>query len=118
MSERSARIGSERIKAMVRPVTTSGEGELVTGSGLQSQRTELAWLRTVLSSWAVAALTARMAFPAGIVAVTGPVAVTVIAHARRRRLREAPVPPTLSRTAAALLVLACVLIAVAAGSLI
>jgi hypothetical protein len=90
----------------------------VSGSGLQRQRTELAWLRTVLSSWAVAALTARTAFPVGIVAVTGPVAVTVIAHARRRRLRENAVPPTLSRTAAVLLAVACALIAVAAGSLI
>lgn len=87
-------------------------------SGLQRQRTELAWLRTVLASWAVAALTARMAFPVGIVAVTGPVAVTVVAHARRRRLRERSVPPALSRTAAVFLAVACVLIAVAAGSLI
>lgn len=90
----------------------------MSASGLQSQRTELAWLRTVLSSWAVAALTARMAFPVGIIAVTGPVAVTVIAHARRRRLRKKGVPPELSRRAAVLLAVACVLVAVAAGSLV
>ena len=86
--------------------------------GLQRQRTELAWLRTMLSSWAVAVLTARTAFPIGIVAVTGPVAVTVIAHARRRRLRHEKTPPPLSRTLALLLAVACVVIAMAAASMV
>jgi lysylphosphatidylglycerol synthetase-like protein (DUF2156 family) len=86
--------------------------------GLQEQRTELAWLRTMLSSWAVAVLTARTAFPIGIIAVSGPMAVTVIAHARRRRLREEGTPPALTRTVAMLLAVACVVIAVAAASLI
>jgi uncharacterized membrane protein YidH (DUF202 family) len=87
-------------------------------SGLQRQRTELAWLRTVLSSWAVAALTARTAFPIGIVALTGPVAVTAIAHARRRRLREDGAPAPLSRTVAMLLAVACVVITAAAVALV
>jgi lysylphosphatidylglycerol synthetase-like protein (DUF2156 family) len=91
----------------------------VSGSGgLQRQRTELAWLRTILSSWAVAVLTARTAFPVGIIAVFGPVAVTAIAHVRRRRLREDGTPPALTRTVAALLAVACVVIAVAAASLL
>jgi hypothetical protein len=86
--------------------------------GLQRQRTELTWLRTMLSSWAVAVLTARTALPIGIVAMTGPVAVTVIAHARRRRLRQEKTPPPLSRTLALLLAVACVVIALAAASLV
>jgi lysylphosphatidylglycerol synthetase-like protein (DUF2156 family) len=89
----------------------------VTG-GLQRQRTELAWLRTMLSSWAVAVLTARTAFPIGIVAVTGPVAVTVIAHARRRRLGQEATPPPLPRALALLLTVACVGIAVVAVALV
>lgn len=83
-------------------------------SGLQGQRTELAWLRTMLSSWAVAVLTARVAFPVGIIALTGPVAVTAIGHARRRWLRDEP-PPALSRVVAALMVTACAGIVVAAA---
>jgi hypothetical protein len=86
----------------------------VTG-GLQGQRTELSWLRTTLSSWAVAVLTARMAFPVGIIVLTGPVAVTVIAHRRRRRLKNAGTPPALDRGTAILMAIACVMIAFAAG---
>jgi hypothetical protein len=82
-------------------------------SGLQRQRTELAWLRMILSCWAVAVLTARVTFPVGILAVTGPVAVTAIAQARRRRLRGEGTPPTLSRVVAVLVVVACVVTAVA-----
>jgi uncharacterized membrane protein YidH (DUF202 family) len=83
-------------------------------SGLQAERTELAWLRTTLSSWAVAVLTARVAFPVGIIAVTGPVAVTVIAHARRRRLAREETPPALPHGTATLTAVACAAIAVAA----
>jgi len=89
----------------------------VNASGLQCQRTELAWLRTMLSSWAVAALTARTAFPVGIVALTGPMAVTVLAHLRRRRLREDGTPPPLPRAVALFMAVACALIAVASASL-
>jgi hypothetical protein len=85
--------------------------------GLPGQRTELAWLRTILSSWAVAALAARTAFPIGVIAVAGPVAVTVIAHARRRRLRQDGAPPPLPRTVAMLLAVACVMVAGTAASL-
>jgi hypothetical protein len=84
-------------------------------SGLQGQRTELTWMRTTLSSWAVAVLTARMAFPVGVIAVTGPVAITAIAHARRRRLRTSGPPPPLSRGTALLLSVAGVTIALAAA---
>jgi uncharacterized membrane protein YidH (DUF202 family) len=87
-------------------------------AGLQQQRTELAWLRTMLSSWAVAVLTARVAFPLGIIAVGGPVAVTVIAHARRRRLSRDGTPPVLSRTVAMLVAAACVAIALTAVLLV
>lgn len=87
-------------------------------SGLQSQRTELAWLRTMLSSWAVAVLTARVAFPVGIIAMTGPVAVTVIAHRRRRRLAGGGTPPSLSRGTAVLAAAACVVIGLAAAVLV
>ena len=83
-------------------------------AGLQAERTELAWLRTTLSSWAVAVLTARVAFPVGIVAVIGPVAVTVLAHARRRRLARDGSPPSLARDTAILTALACAAIAVTA----
>jgi lysylphosphatidylglycerol synthetase-like protein (DUF2156 family) len=86
--------------------------------GLQSERTELAWLRTMLSSWAVAVLTARTAFPVGMIAVTGPVAVTVIAHRRRRRLAEAGTPPSLRPATAILLAAACAAIAVTAALLV
>lgn len=87
-------------------------------SGLQSQRTELAWLRTMLSSWAVAVLTARVAFPVGIIAVTGPVAVTVIAHRRRRRLAGESTPLALSRGTAILVAAACAAIGVVAVLLV
>jgi hypothetical protein len=83
--------------------------------GLQTQRTELTWSRTTLSSWAVAALTARVAFPAGIIAVIGPVAVTALAHARRRRLRTGDPPPVLSRRAVLLVAGAHMVIALVAA---
>lgn len=88
------------------------------GGGLQRERTELAWLRTMLSSWAVAVLTARVAFPVGVIAVAGPVAVTVIAHRRRRRLSGGGTPPSLPRGTAVLLAAACALIGVAAALLV
>jgi hypothetical protein len=87
-------------------------------SGLQGQRTELAWLRMTLASWAVAALTVRLAFPVGLLAVAGPVALTAIAHARRRRLRDGGTPPTLSRGVAMLTAAACVLIALGGALLL
>jgi hypothetical protein len=87
-------------------------------SGLQSQRTELAWLRTMLSSWAVALLTARAAFPVGVLALTGPVAVTAIAHARRRRLKDDGIPPALTRGGAMLVAAACIVIALTAALLL
>ncbi|MGH3374124.1 MAG: hypothetical protein ACRDP6_05250 [Actinoallomurus sp.] len=83
-------------------------------AGLQGQRTELAWLRTMLSSWAVAVLTTRVAFPLGAIALTGPVAVTAIAHARRRRLSGDGTPPVLPWSVAMLMTAACVMIAVVA----
>lgn len=87
-------------------------------AGLQSQRTELAWLRTMLSSWAVAVLTARTAFPVGMIAVTGPVAVTVIAHRRRRRLAESGTPPSLRPGTAILLAASCTVIVLTAALLV
>jgi hypothetical protein len=86
-------------------------------SGLQGQRTELAWLRMTLSSWAMAALTVRLAFPMGLLAMTGPVALTAIAHARRRQLRDGGTLPALSRRAAMLTAAACVLISLAGAVL-
>jgi hypothetical protein len=83
--------------------------------GLQGQRTELSWLRTTLSSWAVAVLTARMAFPVGVLVLTGPVAVTVIAHRRRRRLKRTGTPAALDRGTAILMAVACAAIALSAG---
>jgi amino acid permease len=82
-------------------------------SGLQGERTELAWLRTLLSAWASALIVMKIVFPLGIVAVIGPAAVTVIAWRRRRWLKEA-VPPALPYEAAALVSAACVVVAVAA----
>jgi hypothetical protein len=82
-------------------------------AGLQRQRTDLAWLRLILASWAVVVLTARVALPVGVLALMGPVAVTAIAQSRRRRLRGDGTPPTLSRAVAVLMVVACVLTAVA-----
>jgi hypothetical protein len=87
-------------------------------SGLQSQRTELAWLRTTLSAWAVTAIAARVDLPVGMLAVAGPVAVTLIAYARRRRLREKVLPPALAPAEAAPVAAACVLIALAAALLL
>jgi hypothetical protein len=87
-------------------------------AGLQEQRTELSWLRTIVSSWAVAVLTARVAFPLGIIAVTGPVAVTAIAHARRRRLSRDGTPPVLSPAMAMLVTAACLAIALTAVLLV
>lgn len=85
-------------------------------SGLQVQRTELAWTRTTLASWALALLTAKIAFPAGTLALAGPVVVSAIAYRRRRRLRSEPPPPSLSRAEAGMLALACAVAAV--GSLL
>lgn len=82
-------------------------------SGLQRQRTDLSWLRLILASWAVVVLTARVALPVGVLTLAGPVAVTVIAQTRRRRLRDDGTPPTLSRGVAVLMAAACVLTAVA-----
>jgi hypothetical protein len=79
--------------------------------GLQRQRTELAWLRTTLSAWAVAALMVRLDFPVGVLAVTGPVAVTVIASAQRRRLANGDAVRALTRRWALLVTAACALIA-------
>ncbi|HEV7629271.1 MAG TPA: DUF202 domain-containing protein [Streptomyces sp.] len=82
-------------------------------SGLQRQRTDLAWLRLILASWAVVVLSARVALPVGVLAAAGPVAVTAIAQVRRRRLRADGTPPTLSRGLAVLMVAACVLTTIA-----
>jgi uncharacterized membrane protein YidH (DUF202 family) len=82
-------------------------------SGLQAQRTELAWLRTALSCWAVGLLALKIAFPTGAVALLGPLIVTVIAHRRRRRLRAYGDPPPLSRVEGVLLAGACLVIALA-----
>ena len=82
-------------------------------SGLQRQRTDLAWLRVILASWAVVVLAARVALPVGVLALAGPVALTAIAQTRRRRLRDDGAPPALSRGMAVLMAAACVLTAVA-----
>ncbi|MFL6052644.1 MAG: DUF202 domain-containing protein [Actinoallomurus sp.] len=82
-------------------------------SGLQAQRTELTWLRTTLSCWAVGLLTLKIAFPVGAVALLGPLIVTVVAYRRRRRLRAYGEPPALSPAEAALLAGACMVIAIA-----
>jgi lysylphosphatidylglycerol synthetase-like protein (DUF2156 family) len=82
-------------------------------SGLQRERTDLAWLRLVLSCWAMVVLTARVTLPVGVLAVTGPAAVTAIAEVRRRRLRGDGTPRTLSPAAAMLMVIACMMTAVA-----
>lgn len=81
-------------------------------SGLQVQRTELAWLRTSLSCWAVALLTAKIAFPYGAISLAGPVVVSAINYGRWRRLRHDFPPPRLSRAEAGLLTVACVVLAV------
>jgi uncharacterized membrane protein YidH (DUF202 family) len=81
-------------------------------SGLQVQRTELAWLRTTLSCWAVALLTAKIAFPYGTLALGGPIIVSAINYERRRRLRGDHPPPRLSYTEAFVLLVACVVLAI------
>jgi Domain of unknown function (DUF202) len=80
--------------------------------GLQVQRTELAWVRTTLACWAVALLTAKIAFPYGALSLAGPVIVSAINYVRWRRLREDHPPPRLSLAEAGLLTAACVVLAV------
>ncbi|MCW2946147.1 MAG: hypothetical protein JWR24_2864 [Actinoallomurus sp.] len=83
-------------------------------SGLQEERTELAWLRTMLSCWAAALIAAKISFPVGTLAIMGPVAVTTVAHLRRRRLKGGgSPPPALPPAAAALVAASCVIIAIA-----
>ena len=82
-------------------------------SGLQAQRTELAWLRTALSCWAVGLLAFKIAFPVGAVALLAPAILTVVAYRRRRLLRADGVPPPLSSVQGVLAVGACVVIAIA-----
>jgi uncharacterized membrane protein YidH (DUF202 family) len=82
-------------------------------SGLQAERTELAWLRTMLSCWVVALIVMRVAFPEGTVAVLAPVVVTVIGWRRRRRLKGSGVPSALPYAAAALIAGTCTLVAIA-----
>lgn len=81
-------------------------------SGLQVQRTELAWLRTTLACWAVALLAAKIAFPYGMVSLGGPIVVSAINYVRWRRLRDDHPPAPLSRAGAGLLTVACVLLAI------
>jgi hypothetical protein len=80
-------------------------------SGLQGERTELAWLRTALASWAAALITTRAAFPLGAIALLASITVTVVAGVRRRRLKDPGAPPALSYKAALALTCACTLIA-------
>ncbi|MDN3356960.1 hypothetical protein [Actinomadura sp. DC4] len=87
----------------------------MSAAGSQRQRTELAWLRMTLSSWAMAVLTARTTFPAGLIVVAGPAALTAIAHARRRRLGEDAAPAALRRETAMLLAVACAALVAAAA---
>ncbi len=82
-------------------------------SGLQGERTELAWLRTMLSAWAAALLAMKIVYPLGLVAVIAPATVTVIAWRRRRWLKE-QVPPALPYEAALLMSAGCVVVALAA----
>ncbi|MEV5706296.1 DUF202 domain-containing protein [Actinoallomurus sp. NPDC052274] len=86
-------------------------------SGLQAQRTELAWLRTALSCWAVGLLAVKIAFPVGVVALPGPLVVTVVAYRRRRWLRGPGEPPTMTRMEGVLVAGACAWIAIA-GALV
>ena len=85
-------------------------------SGLQAERTELAWLRTTLSCWAVGLIALKIVFPVGAPVLLGPMIVTVVAHRRRRRLRARGVPSPLSRTEGMLVAAACVAIAVIGAS--
>jgi Mg2+/citrate symporter len=80
--------------------------------GLQVQRTELAWVRTTLSCWAVALLTTKIAFPYGALSLAGPTIVSAINYMRWRRLREDHPPRRLSVAEAGLLTVACVVLAV------
>ncbi|MCO5991835.1 hypothetical protein [Actinoallomurus rhizosphaericola] len=82
-------------------------------SGLQAQRTELTWLRALLSSWAAGLLAVKIAFPAGAVALLGPLAVTAVAYRRRRWLRGHAEPPPMSPVEGLLLAGACVWVAIA-----
>ncbi|MEV0404704.1 DUF202 domain-containing protein [Actinoallomurus sp. NPDC050550] len=86
-------------------------------SGLQAQRTELAWLRTTLSCWAVGLLAFKIAFPVGAVALLAPVTLTVVAY-RRRRLLRTDVPPSMSRVQGVLAVGTCLVIAIAGAVLL
>ena len=83
-------------------------------SGLQGERTELAWLRTMLSSWMAGLIATKVSFPQGILALVAPVAVTVVTCVRRRRLKGVA-PPALTARAAALTVGACAAVAAVAG---
>jgi lysylphosphatidylglycerol synthetase-like protein (DUF2156 family) len=80
-------------------------------SGLQSERTDLAWLRTMLTCWATTLVAMRMALPLGAATVVGPVTVTAAGWMRRRRLKRAGTPPALSKGAAAITAGACLLVA-------
>lgn len=83
-------------------------------SGLQAERTELAWLRTMVSCWAVGLLALKVVFPFGALALTAPVVLTVIGHRRRRLLRGRGVPPPLSRAKGIVVAMACVVIVITA----
>jgi uncharacterized membrane protein YidH (DUF202 family) len=80
-------------------------------AGLQGERTELAWARTALSSWAVGLLALKGGLPWSMLALVAPITVTGIARARRRHLRDAAVPAPLHEGAAVLAAAACVLVA-------
>jgi hypothetical protein len=80
--------------------------------GLQVQRTELAWVRTTLSGWAVALLTTKIAFPYGALSLAGPIVVSAVNYVRWRRLRGDHPPPKLSLAEAGLLTAACVVLAI------
>ncbi|WP_460353063.1 DUF202 domain-containing protein [Actinoallomurus acanthiterrae] len=87
-------------------------------SGLQAQRTELAWMRTTLSCWAVGLLAFKIAFPVGAVALLAPVTLTIVAYRRRRLLRADGAPPPMSRVQGVLAVGTCLVIAIAGAMLL